>query len=350
MRSAELAATPPPMTTVSMPVRSRGPQQLGDEHVDDRGLERRGDVGDLGVGMLAHPLHHRGLQPGEREVVAVVEHRARERDRASGRPRSRAGRSPGRRDSRARGTARPCRRPRRPRRRRSGRARGNLPWSSIATSSVCPPDAISVSSGGSSVGSSSSAAYMCASWWLTPTYGVPVASASAFAALTPTMQRAGEAGPVHGRDDVDVARARCRLRPAPRRSRRRSPRRARGSRPRARHRRSARAGRPGSRRPTSASCDRRRRPRPRSRRTTSRCRGSRVTTTSAARRRVVPGTRRSRPCEQLLVRGRVDLVGPHHERVLTGVGVVALADADRHEAEPPVHLLRGLVRQPRLRA
>ena len=80
-RSAELAATPPPMTTVPIPVARRGPQQLGHEHVDDRGLERRGDVGDLGLGMLAHVLHHRGLQPREREVVAVVEHRARERDR-----------------------------------------------------------------------------------------------------------------------------------------------------------------------------------------------------------------------------------------------------------------------------
>ena len=33
------------------------------------------------LGVLADALHDRGLEPGEREVVAVVEHRARERDR-----------------------------------------------------------------------------------------------------------------------------------------------------------------------------------------------------------------------------------------------------------------------------
>ena len=103
------------------------------------------------VGVLAHVVHHRGLQAREREVVGLVEHRPRERRSRRGRLRSRAGRSPGRPGSRGRGTGRPCRTPRRRRRRWSGRARGT-PVTSIATSIVCPPDTSSMTSGSSSVG------------------------------------------------------------------------------------------------------------------------------------------------------------------------------------------------------
>ena len=51
---------------------------LGQQHVDDRLLERSGyvDVGDVGV--LAHVVHHARLEPREREVVAVLGHRPRE--------------------------------------------------------------------------------------------------------------------------------------------------------------------------------------------------------------------------------------------------------------------------------
>ena len=67
----------------------------------------------------------------------------------------------------------------------------------------------------------------------------------------------------------------------------------------------------------------------------------RVTRTSVARTRSCPAPRRSTPSSNSAVLGRVDLVRPHDERVLAGVGVVALADADRHEAEPAVQLLRA---------
>ena len=105
--------------------------------------------------------------------------------------------------------------------------------------------------------------------------------------------------------------------------------------------------------PTTARRGRRPRRPPRSRRTTSRCRGSRRAGAHgcrpargprrcAPRRSVVPGTaasmrrgaRRSR---------RVDVVGPHHERVLVGLDVVALADPGRREAEAPVQGLGRLV-------
>src|SRR6266851_8087326 len=45
---------------------------------------------------------------------------------------------------------------------------------------------------------------------------------------------------------------------------------------------------------------------------------------------------------------RVDRVGPHHDRVLAVVGVVALAPADHLEAEGLVHLHRVLVGRPHL--
>ena len=154
---------------------------------------------------------------------------------------------------------------------------------------------------------------------------------------------------MHRRDRVDVGRARCPLRPVPPRSRRRSARRARGSRSPAPRRRSARAGRPGSTRPTSG-C--------RAPVVDDRGRGlvarrldaedAHVTSASAARTTVVPGTAASSPSSSARVLGSVDLVRPHDQRVLAGVGVVALAHADRLEAEPPVHLLRALVRQPDL--
>ena len=214
-RSDEFAATPPPMTMVSMPVRSRGPEQLGDEHVDDRGLERRGDVGHRRVRVLADPLHHRGLQTREREVVGLVEHRTRERDRggiAFGRePVDRADRP----DSRGRGTARPCRTPRPRRRRRSVRALGTSRDPPSRRAACARPTRSSVSSGGSSVGSSSSDAYTCASWWLTPTYGRPGRERDRLGRAHADEQRAREPGTVHRGDRVDVARARRPLRPAP---------------------------------------------------------------------------------------------------------------------------------------
>ena len=52
--------------------------------------------------------------------------------------------------------------------------------------------------------------------------------------------------------------------------------------------------------------------------------------------------------EQLGVLGRVDLVRPHHERVLVDLLVVVLAHADRAEAELAVEVLRGAVRHPHL--
>src|SRR6516165_4390316 len=66
----------------------------------------------------------------------------------------------------------------------------------MATSSVCPPDTSSRTSGGSSSGSSRNAAYRWASRWLTPTNGTPQASANAFAALTPTNRAPTSPGPI----------------------------------------------------------------------------------------------------------------------------------------------------------
>src|SRR5919197_498000 len=48
--------------------------------------------------------------------------------------------------------------------------------------------------------------------------------------------------------------------------------------------------------------------------------------------------------EEPFVVGGVDVVGPHHEGVLPGLLVVALADPHRTEAEPRVHLLSPPVR------
>ena len=76
------------------------------------------------VGVAPDVVHHRGLQPGEREVE-LAGHRPREAHRrrvALARP---AGRSPDRPGTRGRGGGRPCRTPRRRRRRRSGRRPGS---------------------------------------------------------------------------------------------------------------------------------------------------------------------------------------------------------------------------------
>src|SRR5581483_848021 len=63
------------------------------------------------------------------------------------------------------------------------------------TSIVCPPDTMRTTTGNSSDGSSTSAAYRCASRWFTATNGTPHTSASAFAALTPTSSDPTRPGP-----------------------------------------------------------------------------------------------------------------------------------------------------------
>ena len=69
----------------------------------------------------------------------------------------------------------------------------------------------------------------------------------------------------------------------------------------------------------------------------------------AARTTVAPGDAVARCASSSAAYSRlVDLVRPHHERVLVRLGVVALAHADRAEAEPAVQLLRRRVRQPDL--
>src|SRR5439155_8639 len=67
------------------PRAERGPHGLAHEHLDDCGLERRGDVGDLPLAERRVALHverHRCLDAAEREVGGAVGHlRERERDR-----------------------------------------------------------------------------------------------------------------------------------------------------------------------------------------------------------------------------------------------------------------------------
>ena len=122
-RSSELAATPPPRHEAVGADLGRRPAGLGHEHVDHRLLERRRRRRPCSTsGCLRDVVARPRLQPAEREVEAVVEHRPREARSPSGRPPWRRGRSPGRPGSRGRGSGRPCRTPRRRRRRWSGRA------------------------------------------------------------------------------------------------------------------------------------------------------------------------------------------------------------------------------------
>ena len=96
-------------------------------------------------------------------------------------------------------------------------------------------------------------------------------------------------------------------------------------------------------------------PRP-SRRRRSRCRGCgpgrppprRGRHRSSSSWTVVPVMVVGQAIEPLVVLGGVHVVGPHHERILVRLLVVALADPGRHEPEPPVQLLRGPVAEANL--
>ena len=138
----------------------------------------------------------------------------------------------------------------------------------------------------------------CASRWFTPTYGRSAASASAFAALTPTSSAPASPGPWHAATASSVAELDARLDQRLGDHRRdeldvgaagdlgHDATEARVEVDLARHHRRARR------------CDRPRPPRPRSRRTTSRC--PRISVISvAARRHVSPGSMRSMRVEQL---------------------------------------------------
>ena len=181
--------------------------RLAREHVDDRLLERRGDVGDGHrlPGRLARldPARHRGLQPAEGEVEAVplqVAAAASARAGSRWRPVARraAARSmrgpPGERQ--AEHAAPPCRRPRPPRRRwwrPSGRT--SAVTSGTSSSDECPPETSSAMVGS---GSGPCCSWSTATWaarWLTPYSGTPSASASAFAAATPTSSAPASPGP-----------------------------------------------------------------------------------------------------------------------------------------------------------
>src|SRR5687768_12274960 len=60
------------------------------------------------------------------------------------------------------------------------------------------------------------------------------------------------------------------------------------------------------------------------------------------------GHRRGDGIEPLSVRGEIDVVGPHHDRVLVGLGVVVLPHPGRREAERAVQLLGARVAHPDL--
>ena len=157
-RSLELAATPPPRARPLRPDGRRGAAGLVDEDVDDRGLERRRDVGRVDLGVRPHVVHHGRLEPGEAEVEAVVAHRPAGTRSPSGRRRPRPARSPAHPGSRGRGTGRPCRTPRRRRRRSSGRAGGSARSRASRRASCGHPTRAARRSGSSIVGSSSRAA------------------------------------------------------------------------------------------------------------------------------------------------------------------------------------------------
>ena len=86
--------------TPSRRVSSHRAHRLGDLHVDDRRLERRGEVGhvDLAARLPLVPdvVDHRGLEAREREVVVAAASSSRAGSRSRpGRPPRRAARGPG---------------------------------------------------------------------------------------------------------------------------------------------------------------------------------------------------------------------------------------------------------------
>ena len=328
-------------------------RQLLEQLVDHRLLERRRDVGDAERRGCARTYCTTAVLSPENDAVELPTASRAGTGSRPGRRRERAGRSPGRPGSRGRGTGRPCRTPRPPRRRRSRRARGSRPGRRRRRPSCARPTRAAPRSGVGRSGCSSQPAYRWPSRWFTPTYGTPRHERERLRRAHAHEQRAGESRPVARGDRVDVARAR---RPPPRARRPpRAPRgrRARGWRPRAPRRRTARAGRPGSTPPTSGST------RPSS--TTAAAVSShdvsiprisigsgRSVIASGARTRCSPGHTRLEPGKQPRVLGRVDVVDPHHQRVLVGLLVVVLAHAHRREPEAAVQLLRALVRHAHL--
>ena len=112
--------------------------------VDDRRLERRGEIVDVRVRQRRHLLRRqtqRGLQSGEREVGArLADQRSRQGETPAvaalcrGLDRRAAG------IGRGRGVSRPCRRPRRAHRRWWCRAGGNGRRPRTATNWVWPPE------------------------------------------------------------------------------------------------------------------------------------------------------------------------------------------------------------------
>src|SRR5579862_5079085 len=190
---------------------------------------------------------------------------------------------------------------------------------------------------------------MCASWWLMPTYGQPVASAIAFAALTPTSNAPARPGPC----TAATASISPSVVPA---SSSASPMTSLTS---SRCARDAISGTtPPYRACRSTWLD-----------TTDDCTNRPSSTTAAAvsshevsipRMRMVtsPAVRSFEhggaghapleAIEQRGVVGLVHLVGPHDQRVLAAVGVVALAHTDRGESESLVEPLRAVVREPYL--
>ena len=155
------------------------------------------------LGRLAVVVHHRGLEPGEREVGLARASPGGSAPRPD-RRRPRAGRSPGRPGSRGRAGAPPCRTPRPRRRRRSGPAPGTAPCASITTVIVWPPVTMSTASGGSTSGSANHAACRCASRWFTPDVGEVGGERDRLRRADPDEQRAGETGTVAGGDRVEV--------------------------------------------------------------------------------------------------------------------------------------------------
>ena len=86
VRTAPLAATPPPIDSRSRPVAAKCPLDAQRQRLDDRPLIGGGQVGPplqrLGLAKIAHLVHERGLQPGEREIQPGQTLRGREGKRA----------------------------------------------------------------------------------------------------------------------------------------------------------------------------------------------------------------------------------------------------------------------------